>query len=431
MRIDAQGVETISDSIIRSHVALLKTYAKRLGDVVENATYDAPEASLCTPFDDSMATQARDIAGRFKEVKKVFLVGIGGSDLGTRAVYDALRGYADISHSATPELCCFDTIEPQILEKAGAIINATETLEEIVFVVISKSGNTTETIGNANVLFRMLREKGGDDLARAQTIVITEGDSPLAKSARSWGIEVVPLPPKVGGRYSVFTPVGLVPLALLGFDIESFRDGAREAITQSVGEQSPLVAAVLATYLFEAHLNDARIHELFFWNPELETIGKWYRQLLAESIGKERDDGVRVGISPTIAIGSTDLHSVGQLIFGGRNDRFTTFVACQKTWESELMYSEHTPFSLPMLEKKTMKEVLSAIYTGVKNTYEMQRLPHLSIELSDINERELGAFMGLHMTMIIYLAKLFEVNPFNQPGVEMYKRETREILDNT
>lgn len=431
MQIDAEGVKNTRDSLIRSHLSLLKSYAISLGEVVASPSYEAPESSLYTPFDETMLTKTKEIASRFHGVKKVFLVGIGGSDLGCRAVYEALRGYTNIDHSAEPELISFDTIEPKLLEKAGVIIDNLHSLEDVVFIVISKSGGTAETIANANVLFGMLKEKGGEEIVCKRTLVITEPGSTLANSAKTWDIEVVSLPPTVGGRYSVFTTVGLVPLAILGFDIDSFTEGAREAIQMSVGDKSPLVGAVLATYLFEAYLTDSRIHEMFFWNPELETVGKWYRQLLAESIGKVRSDGVAVGISPTVAIGSTDLHSVGQLIFGGRNDRFTTFVASQRAWESTLACAENTPFSMSILEKKTTKEVIDAIYNGVKNTYTSQELSYISIELSDINERELGAFMALHMTTIIYLAKLFEVNPFDQPGVEMYKNEMKKLLHNT
>ena len=164
------------------------------------------------------------------------------------------------------------------------------------------------------------------------------------------------------------------------------------------------------------------------WNPELETLGKWYSQLLAESIGKERDDGTKVGFTPTVALGSTDLHSIGQLIFGGRNDRYTTFVSAPSAWNAGSAFSSDSPFVLPIFEGKEDGVVTRALYEGVRTAYITNELPFVTIELENISERELGAFMALQMTTVLYLAQLFDVNAFDQPSVEKYKSEVRRLL---
>lgn len=428
MEIHTEGIRHISQTIIRSHVEQLYTYADALEQVLSNPSYSTPESALRAPFDTQLHASVHEIRTRFPNISHVLLVGIGGSDMGVRAVYEALRGYFRGPYSDTaPELIAINTIEPTLLAQTIERIKQISP-ETFACVVVSKSGTTTETIANANILYKNLAETFGEEVMQKRTIVITDEHSPLAQQARTRGIFVLALPTSVGGRFSVFTHVGLLPLALLGFDIDAFCSGARDAITVSVAKDTPRVGAVLAAVLFEAYLNDTRVHELFFWNPELETMGKWYRQLLAESIGKECTDGTKVGLTPTTAIGSVDLHSLGQLVFGGRNDRFTTFVSSPTSWENAYTCTKDSPFSLPMIHDKTLTEIFSAMHRGVKSTYKEHALPFVSIELSGISERELGAFMGLHMAMILYVARLFDVNAFDQPAVERYKTNVRNIL---
>jgi glucose-6-phosphate isomerase len=188
------------------------------------------------------------------------------------------------------------------------------------------------------------------------------------------------------------------------------------------------VAMVLASILFEMYQQGVRIHETFLFDPALETLGKWYRQLLAESVGKQQENGTRVGIMPTIAIGSVDLHSLGQLVFGGPRDRFTTFVSCPATFRQVLPLERESPFTHRTLEGVHAGQVMEAIYEGVKVAYTKHNLPYISIEFSSLDARELGACMTLQMTTVMYLASLLSVNAFDQPNVEAYKHEARKRL---
>lgn len=430
MEVRANKTDVISERMVRSHVHMLEPYTKTLRDIVSEETYSLPESVLKIPFDELRVKKVGEIANRFKKIKELLLVGIGGSDMGTLAIYNALND-TNSNKEAGPRLFTLGTIDPKHMRKVQEIIMGTESSDDVALVVISKSGSTAETIANANEIFSVLRKKFGDKKAAEQTLIITDEQSSLLQKATKYNIEVATFPKPIGGRFSVFTEVGLIPLAILGFDIEALCEGARRGIRASITEERPSIGAVLAGHLFEAYLEGARIHELFFWNPELETLGKWYRQLLAESIGKEREDGTRIGLTPTVAIGSTDLHSVGQLIFGGRNDRFTSLISAPTAWKSDYRYEEDTLFTLPMLEGKTPENLMQAIYGGVKKTYEHDQLPFVEIEFSELNEQEIGAFMSLHMTVIMYLAKLFDVNAFDQPAVESYKQEVRNLLHNT
>jgi len=431
MQIETQHTGKTSEGMILAHLKMLESYTKTLRNIIHSEQYTTAESSLRAPFDEKLVAEAKRIAEPFqKKTKTVLLVGIGGSDMGTRAVYEALRGHDDIQRKATPRLITLNTIEPSYLEEVEEVLDSHSSAEEIVLIVISKSGNTTETIFNANLVFEMFSNKFSVEKATTQSIVITNEDSPLAHSALEKKIEVAIIPKPVGGRYSIFTAVGLVPLVILGFNIDAFLDGARSAITASTQENKPSSAGVIAAFLFEAYLQGSQTHELFIWNPELETLGKWHRQLLAESIGKERKDGTKIGFIPTIEIGSIDLHSMGQLIFGGRNDMFTTFISSPNEWKGAKKYNPESPFTLSMLENKDSSDVMDAILTGVQKTYVLHGLPYISIELSAICERELGAFMALQMTSIMYLAQIFDVDAFDQPAVETYKNEVRRLLTN-
>ena len=430
MQIQTHSTPSISEGMVISHLRMLAPYTEKLQKALEDNDYTLPEALLRTPFDTEVLETICKNTERFSEkTKTVLLVGIGGSYMGTCALYDALRGHMEhFQGTPAPKLVAFATVDPHVLNSITELLAKCSSAEEIVLIVISKSGTTTESLANANILFSQFAERFGNESANRQTIVISDANSPLTKRAVEQGMLTFPIPARVGGRYSIFTAVGLVPLRILGFDIHAFLKGAQEAFTASTNTKKASGAAVLASFLFEAYLQGARVHELFMWNPELETLGKWYSQLLAESIGKERDDGTAVGFTPTVALGSTDLHSIGQLIFGGRNDRYTTFVSAPTAWESGHRFSSDSPFVLPVFEGKEDGKVTRAMYEGVRNAYATHDLPFVSIELASVSERELGAFMALQMTTILFLAQLFDVNAFDQPSVEKYKNEVRRLL---
>jgi glucose-6-phosphate isomerase len=421
MQIENHPSKNISKNTLLKHLNLTSEYKKKIKKAVNSNDYLLDEASLFSPFDKKTITDAVKFGESVrKNIKLVLLVGIGGSNMGTCAVYDAL--YND----TTPKLISFDTIETEKLRDMEKIIQNYNS-QEILLIVISKSGNTTETIMNANILFDLFAKKFGEKEVAKQTLIITNKNSLLYEKGERSGIKTFSIPEKVGGRYSVFTNVGLIPMTMLGFDIEKFTNGACDAITKSINETGASAPEILSSFLFETYSNGARIHDFFIWNKKLKTLGKWYRQLLAESIGKKTSEGISVGISPVISIGSTDLHSVGQLVFGGENNRFTTLISSTHSY-APIKYIDKEPFTLDMLKEKTTTEVMEAILSGVEKTYKTQQLSYSHIKFDKIDERELGAFMALQMMKTMYLAKLLNVNAFDQPAVEFYKEETRKIL---
>lgn len=425
---DTTGIHTAE---LTQHLDRLRPYvATTLHAAAGDTEYRSPEAVLATPGDDRIEADVRALVTRVGAPRElVLLVGIGGSDLGARAVYDAVVGRLERTHQErAPQLHVFDTIEPRVTDRVQALL-LDYAPEDILLIVVSKSGGTVETVANANTLFRMLVEQYGAERAAARTVIVSDAAAPLATRAQAQGIMHAALPAQVGGRFSVFTAAGIVPLAFLGLDVGALRAGARDAIAASTKETGVSGAALRAAILYESYRRGLDIQELFVFAPELERVGKWQRQLYAESLGKAAADGSLVGLTPTVAVGSTDMHSLGQLVFGGARRRFTTFLAVPNTWLGSMSLSDTSPFSLDLMAGKRLGDVSRALYEGVYAAYRNAHLPFMRIELEAMSERELGAYLGYELVTVLCFAELLSVNAFDQPAVESYKVEMRRALE--
>jgi len=399
----------------------LRDYREELLSLVEKGGYNKNESSINLVSDEDLIDQVTSIKNFLytPKLKYIFLVGIGGSNLGVKAVYEALLKYKN--HC---QIIFVDTIEPDFVDSIGSLASPLEK-EEFAVVIASKSGNTMESVVNADVLEAILGEKMID-----RTVVVTNAGSSLAKYADLKAYKSLHIPEKVGGRFSVFSAVGLLPLALCGMDIEGLVSGARDmrsrCLLPSV-EENPALAS--ASVLFLANSGGINIHDTFLFYPALESLGKWYRQLLAESIGKIKSNEERIGITPTVSIGTNDLHSVAQLYIAGPRDKITTFVYTPaKNIGAVVSKNAIAKNILPFISGKTLKEIFESIYIAVKDTYFAQKMPFMEIDFLELNIKEIGAFMQFKMLEVMYLGKLFGVNTFDQPEVEIYKEKTRQLL---
>jgi glucose-6-phosphate isomerase len=205
----------------------------------------------------------------------------------------------------------------------------------------------------------------------------------------------------------------------------------RAACLQQEHGENPAIAR--AAMIANAHSGGKNITDNFYFRTDLESVGKWYRQLMGESIGKEYSkDGsqkVHTGITPTVSIGSTDLHSMAQLYFGGPDDKFFTLISVEKnaTQLAVPVIKEYDAL-VPNIQGKKLPVIMDAICSGVAATLETRKKPFCRIRLDNCKEESIGALLQLHMMEIIYLAALYDVNPFDQPNVEEYKTETKRIL---
>lgn len=414
----------------------IKDYVDFVFKVVSEVNYDYPESSINLSLDDVLKQYLSQKIQEWKneKLKYVVVVGIGGSNMGTMAIYRALRGRLDVFlHANDPKIVFIDTVSPPLVAQAiNFLENEINSPDDIVVNVISKSGTTTETIANFEVIFGVLKKKFGEEV-KNRFVFTTDRGSKLWQAGEEKGIALLEIPLAVGGRYSVLSSVGLFPLGLAGFSVEGFWEGAKNIVARCVeGDvyKNPALLSALITYI--NHKKGLNIYNNFYFNPELKSLGKWYSQLIAENLGKEYDlenKKVNAGITPMVTIGSTDLHSIGQLCLGGPRDKFTQFVyAPQKENSPEIPKDLFLPGLVPDIAGKGIVDVMNAIYYGVKIAYLKNGLPYSEIVMHEISENSLGQYLQLKMIETIYLAKLMNVNAFNQPKVEDYKRETQEIL---
>lgn len=433
MNLIYQDSANIDSSELAKVLQELNPYILRLSEI-NTLDYEEPECSICLPGDGMPSELVREAASRFdeKRLKYVLVIGIGGSNLGTQAIYEALRGQEYASLSDTPKLLFLDTVAPKRTQLLLRFLdeNVNEA-DELVVNVISKSGSTTETIAGMEIMYAYLQKRFEE--VNQMFVFTTDEGSKLWEKGKKMGINLLSIPKMVGGRYSVFSTVGLFPLLLGGIDIESLLSGAEAMKESCVQENETNPAAISAALTFLHNSKGNRLHNSFFFNPEMESVGKWYRQLMGESIGKSYDtDGkeVHAGITPLVTIGSADLHSMVQLYFGGPRDKYTNLIYVPHK-DIELEVGELAfPGLVEGIGGKSYDAIMKAIYEGVKAAYRKNNLPFMEIELAEINEHELGGFLQFRMIEMMYLANLLKLNAFDQPNVEDYKSETRKLLVN-
>ncbi|MEK7614278.1 MAG: hypothetical protein AAB428_01255 [Patescibacteria group bacterium] len=403
-------------------------YIFRLQKISQSGSYAEPESSICLVSDESILAKAREVykdkVG--KPLKYVAVVGIGGSNLGTMAVYEATVGYnLSLREDKNPRVIFFDNSDERFASLAlEHILKNTDNHKEIVVVIISKSGGTVETMANAEYLIQNLRGKFPQ--IEERMIVVTDDGNLLQKRASNLGITNLSVPVSVGGRYSVFSADGLTPLVFAGADISAFTKGAlemREACLSSDLDENPAFRG--AVFLAYWYGRGKIIHDVFSFVPELEVLGKWYRQLLGESIGKSED----IGISPTVSIGSADLHSVGQLNLGGPKNKTTLFIENSAKINGEnIENSDILGQNIDFIKGKSLSDIMQALTSGAMMAYESNGLSFAEVFFDGISEEEIGAFMEWKMIETMILGNILGVNAFDQPAVESYKKETERIL---
>ncbi|MEK7460022.1 MAG: hypothetical protein AAB628_00510 [Patescibacteria group bacterium] len=435
MKYKSSGVNNKEKIAISRAETSVQEYVATMRRAMSDRKYTLPEASLRLPFDTALLEESRALATKLggQKLNYVIDIGIGGSNLGTKAIYEAMFGTLDGHSPFAPKMLFADTCSPELLSDiAELLLQEVAAKEEVVIVVASKSGTTTETMVNASVIISVLEKKFGS--MKEQIVCITDEGSHLWETGKREGYHLLPIPKMVGGRYSVFSPVGMFPLFALGLDAEKLFIGAKDVIDDTVarGEESDTYRAALDVIAW--HEKGARIFDMFLFHPELESLGKWYRQLFAESIGKETTktgEKTTHRMVPTVSLGSTDLHSFEQmnLAFPEFSAKFLVR-AHAPHWEHEFIADDKVFAPLvPGVSGRAPCQVMDAIYGGVIEAYRARGVSFAEVELQELSLEELGAFLQFHMCMVMHLANLLNVDAFNQPNVEEYKKATRRILE--
>ncbi len=352
----------------------------------------------------------------------VVVAGIGGSYLGARAVIEAL------SNSFT---WLQDKKTAPVILYAGHNIGEdylyelTEYLKDKKFGVIniSKSGTTTETALAFRLLKKQCEDQRGKEMAKKVIVAITDAKKGAARvTADNEGYKSFIIPDNVGGRFSVLTPVGLLPIAIAGFDIEKLVAGA-VGMEKTCGKDVPFAenpAAIYAATRNELYKNGKKIEILVNYNPKLHYVSEWWKQLYGESEGKENK-----GIFP-----AADLHSMGQWIQEGERTIYETVISVEKTQHSLQVPSDEANLDgLNFLAGKHVDEVNKMAELGTQLAHVDGGVPNMRIVIPALNEESIGGLLYFFEIACGISGYILGVNPFNQPGVEAYKKNMFALLN--
>ncbi len=350
----------------------------------------------------------------------IVVIGIGGSNLGAKAVYEALK---------TP----FGTNTPELLFAGNNLdqdyhYSLLKYLDnkEYGIIVISKSGTTTEPAIAFRLLKNHLEQKYGKEKAKTRIIAITDkSKGALRKIADSEGYLSYIIPDDVGGRYSVLSPVGLVPLAAAGIDIEAMAEGAfemKKTVTTENFEKNPaLLYAATRNILYG---KGKKVEILVNYNTALVTIAEWWKQLFGESEGKEGK-----GIFPASANFTTDLHSLGQYIQEGERLMFETVIkAIKPAHDLTIPHQDDNSDSLEYLAGKPLDYVNTKAMEGTMLAHTSANVPNILIQPEKIDAYNLGKMIYFFEFSCAVSGYVLGVNPFDQPGVEQYKKNMFALL---
>ncbi len=337
------------------------------------------------------------------------VLGIGGSALGTRAVFETLRGKYHNQKQAVKKLYILDNIDPESITDLQEQLDLSKTL----FCVISKSGTTVE-IHALTTYFMNLTKSRVDKWKEHFCYVLGENYSKKAEIQKHF--QTFSLADNIGGRFSVFTPVGLLPLAFAGVDIDALLAGVQHAkqrfLSEDIEQNTALRLAFLQYYFYEKE--GKNICVLFPYSSRLGGIGAWYTQLLSESIGKDS-----IGITPITAVGVTDQHSELQLFQDGPRDKFFMSLQIAEHIKNPLIDAEnHFGFA----------ELLEIERYGTLTSLQNDEVPLAALQIDDISESSLSELLYMLEFQIAYLGELFGINAFDQPGVEKSKILTKQKL---
>ncbi len=354
-------------------------------------------------------TEIKEFAEGVKK-KDVVVVGIGGSSLGASAIYDFLKHTQEISK----RLFFLESTDPVEMSAKLDKID----IDDSIFIIISKSGTTVETIS----VFKYLHSL--TNINSDNCIIITESDSKLNVYAKKNKIKSFDIPKNIGGRFSVFSNVGLVPLAIVGIDIDKLLSGARDIYNQFFNDKLYKNELMRKAMFLSAHKDRFNINVVFSYSGKLESFNKWYVQLWGESLGKLDANGSAQGLTPIGLVGPVDQHSFLQLIMQGKKDKTVTFIKV-KEFKPKFKIPDITLDGLEELDYLNGINFSQLINmqadSTIKAISDIARIPFDVITLESICEECIAKLMYKYELLTSITGQYLNINTYDQPGVESGK----------
>jgi len=390
------------------------TYAKNFDATQPNeAIFDAIKEERETigyyslPFQDTK--EINSFAATVTK-KHIAVIGIGGSSLGTFAIYDFLKR----TNNYSKELHFFESTDPIDINDRIKQLD----LEDTLFVVISKSGTTVEMVST----FKYLHTKTIIDSSNC--VIISESDSKLTQYANKNSMKTFVVPKDVGGRFSVFSTVGLVPLACVGVNIDELLGGCQDTYNSFFNKKEQYTILMDKARFIVENKHSFSINVLFSYSSVLEGFNKWYIQLWGESLGKISVDTTRQAFTPIGIVGPVDQHSFLQLIAEGKRDKTVTFIKIEDRNDEttipavnlegleELNYLDNLSFN------QLITHQADATIEALQN---MGDIPYDVMTIEKVNERNLAGLMFNYQLLTSLIGNMVRINTYNQPGVESGK----------
>lgn len=411
--------------------AALDTLAPLLAAAVAGAREQASRGVLGFREMEAHAAERARVQDWASQVRRgvddVVVLGIGGSALGATCLRTALlprdwNARSSEQREGRPRLHVLDNVDPRSVTGLLALVDLARTR----FLVVSKSGSTAETMAQYLLVRERLRSAGLS--AREHIAFITDPEKgALRRVAAGEGVPAFDVPPNVGGRFSVLSPVGILPAALLGLDVDALVAGATAMRDRCAGaslREDPALA--FAALQWRAHREAGQGTQVLMpYSDALRDVAPWFVQLWAESLGKRTADGQHVGPTPIAAVGATDQHAQVQLFMEGPLDKTVTFIDVESHPDDIVIpFSDGAPAELAYLKGRTFGELLRAECRATAGALARGGRPSMTLRVSQVDAWHLGGLFMFFELATIYAGQLYEVNPLDQPGVELGKQLT-------
>lgn len=407
----------------------------RLGAAHENVMRQADAGKLGFVDLPNNSEEAKKIMSWARKARGSFdtfvVLGIGGSALGPIAIQEALRPmYWNLGNSKARKgwlrIFVFDNVDPCWAADLASTLDPRKTL----FNVISKSGTTAESLAAYFIFRKAVEQKVGAKKAPAHFVITTDAQKGyLRELATREKITSFVVPGNVGGRFSVLTPVGLLSAALAGTDLVELLNGAKTMRARCQGgsiKKNPAAAYAAIQYLY--YQKGVKLSVMMPYAQNLYSIGDWYRQLWAESLGKKVDRSgrtVNAGPTPIKALGVTDQHSQAQLYMEGPYDKVITFLSVKDFGKKVV---------IPKVDKdhylggRTLNDLLKAEEQGTRSALTKAQRPNLTVTVNDLSETTVGELFFFFEMATAYMGELMNIDAFDQPGVELAKVYTHALM---